>query len=58
VLHPGRKFAEKLGENPISPEKYIASLTTYYKTGTIVKPEKSLTAVGIELPPDEAEPGS
>ncbi len=55
VLHPGRKFAEKLGENPIAPGKYVESLTTFYETGKIVKPKKPPTASGVEQDNDESE---
>ncbi len=46
VIHPGRKFAEKLGENPISPDEYIASLRTFYRSGKVVKPKKPAHAKG------------
>lgn len=58
VLHPGRKFAEKLGENPVSPEKYVASLTTFYETGKVVKPKKPPTAKGVEQKNDDDESDS
>ena len=53
VLHPGRKFAEKLGENPVAPEKYVASLTTFHETGKVVKPKKPPTAKGVEQDNDD-----
>lgn len=55
VLHPGRKFAEKLGENPIAPEEYVASLTTFYETGKVVKPKKPPTATGTEQDSDDSD---
>jgi hypothetical protein len=55
VLHPGRKFADKLGENPIAPEKYEAALTTFYKTGKVVKPKKPPAAKGVEQEGDEED---
>jgi len=48
VLHPGRKFADKLGENPTLPEKYEKARITFYETGKIVKPKKPPTAKGVE----------
>lgn len=53
VLHPGRKFAEKLGENPIAPETYVASLITFYETGKVIKPKKPPTATGTEQDNDD-----
>jgi hypothetical protein len=53
VLHPGRKFADKLGENPILPEKYEKALVTFYETGKIVKPKKPPTAKGVEQKNDD-----
>ncbi len=53
VLHPGRKFANKLGENPIAPKEYDAALTTFYKTGKVIKPKKPPTAKGVEQENDE-----
>jgi hypothetical protein len=55
VLHPGRKFADKLGENPIAPEEYEAALTTFYETGKVVKPKKPVTAKGVEQKNDDGE---
>ena len=55
VLHPGRKFAEKLGENPIAPEKFAESLDIFYRTGKIVKPQKPATAKGVEQRNDDEE---
>ena len=56
VLHPGRKFADKLGENPTLPQKYEESLITFYETGKIVKPKKPPTAKGVEQNNDDSEP--
>jgi hypothetical protein len=53
VLHPGRKFADKLGENPNLPEKYEQSLITFYQTRKIVKPKKPPTAKGVEQKDDD-----
>ena len=53
VLHPGRKFAEKLGENPILPEKYEIALTTFFETGRVLKPRKPATASGVEQTDEE-----
>ena len=55
VLHPGRNFAEKLGENPIGPDKYVAALTTFYETGKVLKPRKPPAAVGVEQDNDDEE---
>ena len=57
VIHPGRKFAEKLGENPIAPEKYVEALKTFYETGKVAKPKKPPTAKGTEQKNDEEEGG-
>jgi len=55
VLHPGRKFAEKLGENPIAPEKYETALRTFYETGKVIKPKKPPMAKGVEQKSDDEE---
>jgi hypothetical protein len=55
VLHPGRKFAEKLAENPIAPDKYVAALTTFFETGKVSKPKKPPTAFGTEQDNDDDE---
>jgi hypothetical protein len=52
VLHPGRKFAEKLGENPIASEKYVAALTTFYDTGKVAKPRKPPSVKAVEQDDD------
>jgi hypothetical protein len=49
---------ENLGENPIEPEKYVKSLTTFYETGKIVKPRKPPTATGNEQHNDDGIPES
>jgi hypothetical protein len=55
VLHPGRKFAEKLAENPFDAEKFEASLITFYESGKIVKPKKPSSAVGTEQDGGDSE---
>jgi hypothetical protein len=55
VLHPGRNFAEKLGENPIGADKYIAALVTFFETGKVVKPKTPSTAVGHAQDNDNEE---
>jgi hypothetical protein len=37
VIHPGRKFAEKLGLNPWNQEEIVADLLTYMGTGQVPK---------------------
>jgi p-aminobenzoyl-glutamate transporter AbgT len=39
VIHPGRRFAEKLGENPISADAYIDALQTFFVTDKVIKPK-------------------
>jgi hypothetical protein len=52
---PAANFAEKLGDNPIEPEKYIKSLTIFYETGKVVKPKKPATAIGVEQDNDDED---
>jgi hypothetical protein len=53
VLHPGRKFAVKLGFNPRLAQEITDDLKTYFETGSMPKRRKSV----IESDPveDEAE---
>lgn len=37
VIHPGRKFADKLGMNPRTAEEIIADLKSYFETGKVPK---------------------
>jgi hypothetical protein len=37
VLHPGRKFAEKLGQNPWSMDDIVSDLRSYLTTGIVPK---------------------
>lgn len=53
VLHPGRKFAEKLGDNPIGREVYLAAMDTFYKTGKIIRLKKPLGGEQIDQEDDE-----
>jgi len=55
VLHSGRKFAGKLGENPIAPDEYRAALFTFYETGKVIKPKKPPSATGVEQKNDDEE---
>jgi len=55
VLHPGREFAEKLGENPIPAISFAESLKTFFGTGKIVKPKKPAFAKGSEQTEDDDE---
>lgn len=55
VLHPGRRFAEKLGQNPIAREEYVTSLTTFYESNKIVKPKKPPTVKATEQANDDDE---
>lgn len=41
VVHPGRRFAEKLGANPRSAEEILADLMSYFKTGSVPRRLKS-----------------
>ena len=53
VLHPGRRFAEKLGANPIAPERYSEALDKFFETGKVVRPGKPST--GVDADPDDDE---
>lgn len=51
VVHPGRKFAIKLGENPQTAENIVADLKSYFSTGSVPKRLKAAAT-------KELEPGS
>jgi len=55
VIHPGRKFAEKLGENPIAAEKYAEALKMFYETGKVAKPKKPAAVKATEQKDDDDE---
>lgn len=40
VIHPGRKFAEKLGEHPKPATEILAELASYFTTGAVPKRKK------------------
>lgn len=46
VIHPGRKFTTKLGENPIPASDFIVALRTFFADGKVVKPKKPPTTKG------------
>lgn len=46
VVHPGRKFANKLGENPQKPDNVVADLTSYFATGSVPKRLKAEATKG------------
>lgn len=37
VIHPGRKFADKLGVNPRTADEIVADLKAYFETGHVPK---------------------
>ena len=37
VIHPGRKFADKLGVNPRTAKEILADLKSYFETGSVPK---------------------
>jgi hypothetical protein len=53
VLHPGRKFAVKLGSNPRLAKEIIADLKAYFETGSMPKRRKA--ASESEPTEDDAE---
>lgn len=50
VLHPGRRFAEKLGENPIEPEKYMQTTMMKAMTTTPTEYPKARTSFAKMFP--------
>jgi hypothetical protein len=55
VIHQGRRFAEKLGENPTPAQEYIAALKEFFTSGKVVKPKKPANVTATEQPSDEAD---
>ncbi|KIG02637.1 Restriction endonuclease, type II, Eco29kI [Burkholderia sp. MR1] len=55
VIHQGRRFAEKLGENPIPAHEYASSLQAFYTSGKVTKPKKPANVTAMEQPGDEAD---
>lgn len=37
VIHPGRKFADKLGVNPRTATEIVSDLKSYFETGSVPK---------------------
>ncbi len=37
MIHPGRKFADKLGVNPRTTDEIVADLKSYFETGSVPK---------------------
>lgn len=58
VVHPGRSFTAKLGENPTPAEKFIQSLETFYEVGKVVKPKKPPMAKGSPQTDHEDDDGT
>lgn len=48
VIHPGRKFAEKLGQNPRSQEEITQDLATYLETGVVPTRAKKAARKAME----------
>lgn len=48
VLHPGRKFAEKLGQHPKSAEEFISDISEYLRAGKLPKRKKIATVADNE----------
>ncbi len=53
VLHPGRRFADKLGDNPNSTESYVALLNEFYRTGSVIKAKRAAGISDEDLPENE-----
>lgn len=53
MIHPGRKFADKLGVNPILEKAYLESLRIFHSTAKVVKPKKPPQAQGEEQKEDD-----
>ncbi len=53
VLHPGRKFAEKLAANPIAVEDYKLALSRFFDSGKVVKPRKPPAVKAVEQADDD-----
>jgi len=55
VLHPGRSFADKLGDHPNTAEEFIVSVNTFFDTGQIAKPKKPVGAKGHEQEDEDSD---
>lgn len=53
VIHPGRKFADKLGVNPRTAAELVADLKMYFETGTV--PKRLKAAATMEDDPGHAD---
>jgi hypothetical protein len=57
LLHPGRRFAEKLGDNPVDADEYITSLNHFYDSGKVKKPKKPQHTKATEQGNDDEDNG-
>lgn len=55
VLHPGRLFADKLGQHPNTAEEFADSIRTFFETGKVVKPKKPPGTKGKEQKEEDGE---
>jgi hypothetical protein len=55
VLHPGRSFANKLGEHPNTAEEFAISVKTFFETGKVAKPRKPPGVKGEEQKEEDSE---